>query len=237
MKRKPRTVGILKSSSSHLRVLGIETDSARGQCWRARVASTNLASKAAALTPAPRNVDVSTVQLVCRSVEQRERLDPRHCIRVVEHERSWVVCLMSWFEFDRWFVASRIVRPNAVTRLSFGAALFRWSRNAASCLLSQAKEGMKGFGRCTAEEEDKRGRKVEPEQTLLLQVGSLASYCAPLSSRGASAIDWWSWGERLAWAYPLCLVSQLGLIRGFGLMNRQRGSKVKNKRSIFWAYE
>lgn len=79
METKASYSGKSTPMSSHLGVLGIETDSARGQCWRARVASTNLASKAAALTPAPRNVDVSTVQLVCRSVEQRERLDPRHC--------------------------------------------------------------------------------------------------------------------------------------------------------------
>lgn len=68
---------------SHLRVLGIETDPAGRQRGRTGVASTNLPSKATALAPAPRQVDVSAEQLVCRRVEQRERLYPRHCARSV----------------------------------------------------------------------------------------------------------------------------------------------------------
>jgi hypothetical protein len=66
---------------SHFRILSIETDSAGRQRGRASVTSTNLSSKTTALAPAPRQVDVSTEQLVCRRVEQRERLYPRHCAR------------------------------------------------------------------------------------------------------------------------------------------------------------
>lgn len=68
---------------SHLRVLGIETDSAGRQRGRTGVTRPNLSSKATALAPPPRRVDVSTQQLVCRRVEQRERLYPRHCARSV----------------------------------------------------------------------------------------------------------------------------------------------------------